>query len=240
MIAVRCIEKFRDKNNVIIGYRLQDSQGVTKDVYPDQLKVAIRNQQITVINLTLTSDNRLVDNTPDQIKQVQQPKSTEEQIKMLEIKAKALGFPIKTIGIGREKNYHSCKVISQSKDKHILCIPDGVTKLNEALWFTKNIRDLEGSIKVIGGKGLKDASDMFNECFKIKYIDLSSFDTSNLRKAIRMFSECLELEFIDLSSFDTSNIESEDDMHSMFYKCKKLKIKTTDPRVLEEYNNRFL
>lgn len=61
MIVVRCIEKFRDKNNVIIGYRLQDSQGVAKDVYPDQLKVAIRNQQITVINLTLTSDNKLIE-----------------------------------------------------------------------------------------------------------------------------------------------------------------------------------
>jgi len=67
MLKVKCIQKFK-KNNKIYGYRLQDAQGNTKDVYAEQLKQAIRNQQITVINLTLTSDNRLMDTTPEQLK----------------------------------------------------------------------------------------------------------------------------------------------------------------------------
>lgn len=63
MIQAKCIQKFRDKNNHIYGYRLQDINGKTQDVRPDNLKQAIANKQIHVVNLTLTSDNRLVDTT---------------------------------------------------------------------------------------------------------------------------------------------------------------------------------
>jgi len=60
MIALTCIEKFK-KNNKIYGYRVQDQQGNTRDVTSEQLKNAMLNQQVTVTNLTLTSDGRLVD-----------------------------------------------------------------------------------------------------------------------------------------------------------------------------------
>jgi len=62
MITLTCIEKFK-KNNKIYGYRVQDQQGNTRDVTPEQLKVAILNQQVTITNLTLTSDGRLVDSS---------------------------------------------------------------------------------------------------------------------------------------------------------------------------------
>ena len=61
MLTVKYIQKFRNKQNQIIGYSLQDSQGNTKDMTPQQLKQAIQNKQINVINLTLTSDNSLID-----------------------------------------------------------------------------------------------------------------------------------------------------------------------------------
>ena len=60
MLVVTCIERFKDKNGVVIGYRLQDEQGNIKDVYPEQLKNVIKQNKISVSNLTLTSDNRLV------------------------------------------------------------------------------------------------------------------------------------------------------------------------------------
>ena len=63
MIQAKCIEKFRDKHNQIYGYRLQDQQGNIKDVTSDQLKQAIRNQQINIINLQLDKAGRLVDKT---------------------------------------------------------------------------------------------------------------------------------------------------------------------------------
>jgi len=60
MFQATCIQKFK-KNNKIYGYRLQDSQGNIKDVLSDQLKQAIKSGQITITNLVLTSDNRLIE-----------------------------------------------------------------------------------------------------------------------------------------------------------------------------------
>ena len=67
MIQAKCIQKFRDKNNQIYGYRLQDINGQTQDVKSENLKQAIANKQIHVVNLTLTSDGRLVDTTEKQL-----------------------------------------------------------------------------------------------------------------------------------------------------------------------------
>ena len=61
MIQVKCIQKFRDERGRIYGYRLKDVNQQTQDVTPENLKNAIRNGKITVVNLKLTSDNRLVD-----------------------------------------------------------------------------------------------------------------------------------------------------------------------------------
>ena len=67
MIQAKCIQKFRNNNGKIYGYRLIDINGQTQDVIPDELKIAIKNGQLDVVNLTLTKDNRLVDKDPDKI-----------------------------------------------------------------------------------------------------------------------------------------------------------------------------
>lgn len=67
MIQAKCIQKFRDKQNKIYGYRLVDLNGQTQDVTPENLKRAIANKQINVVNLTLTSDYRLVDTNEKQL-----------------------------------------------------------------------------------------------------------------------------------------------------------------------------
>lgn len=61
MIQATCIQKFRDKRGVIVGYRLQDSNGAVNDVNSLQLKQAIRDGRVSITNLRLTSDGRLVD-----------------------------------------------------------------------------------------------------------------------------------------------------------------------------------
>lgn len=60
MITAKCISKFRDKQGRIYGYRLQDNNGVIKDIKAENLKSAIYNKQISVTNIKLTSDNRLI------------------------------------------------------------------------------------------------------------------------------------------------------------------------------------
>lgn len=61
MIEVLCINKYRDTSGRISGYAVQDNQGNVKLVETNQLKKAIINNQIRVVNLKLTSDGRLID-----------------------------------------------------------------------------------------------------------------------------------------------------------------------------------
>lgn len=63
MIQAKCIEKYRDKSNKIIGYKLVDLNNKTQDFSADALKKAIANKKIHVVNLTLTSDGRLMPTT---------------------------------------------------------------------------------------------------------------------------------------------------------------------------------
>ena len=67
IIQAKCIQKFRDKQNRIYGYRLVDLNGQTQDVTSDNLKNAIANGQIHVVNLTLSKDGRLVDTSEKQL-----------------------------------------------------------------------------------------------------------------------------------------------------------------------------
>ncbi len=68
MVQVTSIKTYRDKNNKIIGYRLRDLKGQEMDITSDKLKFAIANAQLSVLNLTLTSDNRLVEKSTGSIK----------------------------------------------------------------------------------------------------------------------------------------------------------------------------
>ena len=60
-IRAKCIQRIKDKHNVVIKYVLEDcSNGVTRVVESKQLKNAIANNKIEVTNLILTSDNRIL------------------------------------------------------------------------------------------------------------------------------------------------------------------------------------
>lgn len=64
MITCTCIDKFKDKNNKIILYRilyrLADSNKCSIDIMPEELKRRIISGEINVDNLILTKDNRLI------------------------------------------------------------------------------------------------------------------------------------------------------------------------------------
>ena len=61
---------------------------------------------------------------------------------------------------------------------------------------------------------------MFNECNELKYLDLSNFNTINVKNFGIMFQECFELEYIDISNF---NFKIAKDISWMFNKCYRLK-----------------
>ena len=54
---------------------------------------------------------------------------------------------------------------------------------------------------------------MFYECDKLLSIDLSNFNTNNVKYMIRMFSYCFSLTSLNLSNFNTNNVQ---DMSYMF------------------------
>ncbi len=68
MVQVKSVKTYRDKNNKIIGYRIRDLKGQEMDITSDKLKFAIANAQLSVLNLTLTSNNRLVEKGTGSIK----------------------------------------------------------------------------------------------------------------------------------------------------------------------------
>ena len=61
---------------------------------------------------------------------------------------------------------------------------------------------------------------MFYYCYKLRELDLSTFDTSNVTDMDTMFGECKELASLDVSNFNTASVTS---MHYMFYGCENLK-----------------
>ena len=62
-------------------------------------------------------------------------------------------------------------------------------------------------------------SYMFYKNKKIKHLDLSCFNTSNIKSMYSMFYECSKLESVDVHTFNTSNVT---DMTDMFYGCESL------------------
>ena len=60
MLKVRVIKKFHDEKGILLGYTIMDEQGNTRNVYKDQLKRAVASGQVDAVNMTLTSDGRLI------------------------------------------------------------------------------------------------------------------------------------------------------------------------------------
>ncbi len=70
-------------------------------------------------------------------------------------------------------------------------------------------------------RNVTDMNSMFSYCHALKSLDLSSFDTRNVTDMTYMFYDCYELQSVNLSSFNTENTEY---MASMFYECNKLQM----------------
>ena len=212
MRQVKCIEKIRDKNKNIIKYRLIDKNKNITSVKSNELKESIRSGQIEVTNLTLTSDNRLVD------KKSKQNNKTESLINRL----RTLGYSIKKFNTDCG---HECYIASSPDNtKHIFIIPDDVEYLYETHsyfgFITKKklykcMISIKGELRVVGGKGLISTYHIFDNC-SAQYLDLNSFNTSNVTVMSYMFNSC-KAKSIDLRSLDTSNVIT---MDSMFSGCK--------------------
>lgn len=67
---------------------------------------------------------------------------------------------------------------------------------------------------------ITDMAGMFSGCKSLRSLDLSSWDTRNVKGTDRMFQYCLSLEALNLKGFDTSQVT---DMDFMFSDCSSLR-----------------
>ena len=66
---------------------------------------------------------------------------------------------------------------------------------------------------------VENMDNMFENCYQLKEVDLSKFNTASLKTMNSTFLNCVLLEKIDLSNFDTSKVTN---MDHLFNNCKKL------------------
>ena len=85
-------------------------------------------------------------------------------------------------------------------------------------------------VKFIFNKLLTSTCCMFGKCSSLQSINLSSFNTTNVKDMAGMFCECSSLQSIDLSSFNTTNVK---DMIYMFYECSSLKKENVKINIFE-------
>ena len=222
MLKVKCIQKFKDKKNTIIGYRIIDQNGNTTDISSESLKQAIKQGELEVINLTLTSDNRLIDKAITQTPTQQTPQEIIDIDKML-LRLKLLGCIITKIDEGCDHTIYLAKI---SEEDYRLVIPDdvteilfdddffGITPINEIPIKSSNTK-----LTVYGGNNLKITGRLFQGTW-FKAIDLRKFNTSKITDMQWMFAECRATS-IDLSSFDTSKVTN---MECMFNRCQAISL----------------
>lgn len=222
-MKVKCIEKIRDKTGVIVGYTMQSIDGSIKDFDALYVKDKIIKGEWDVVNLTLTSNNKLVDSKRgDKLNDstpAKQDVSKSSDIMTILRNEKAAGSGITVVNTCCK---HKCYAINKGNENTLLLIPDDVSEINECdPWDVRaesRLKFLTGNVKVIGGAGLKSTHRMFWYCKKILSLDLSEMNTSNVEDMSGMFLSC-RTQSINFTNFNTSKVRSMSEM----FKCTKIK-----------------
>ena len=200
MIKAYYISSIKNKNGDNIGYKIKDLRGKEYEIKTESLKQVIHQGKIHVIGLEIDKHDNLI--------------SIEEKYRNLVLRLKLFGITNNEI-----PTYcgHKCYIFSNNKT-HTIYIPPDVTALNKYLSnlvFTNYLCNLQGTIRIVGGRGLKDANYMFWFC-TAKNIDLYNFDASNIKSMEGMFKSC-KTKDINMGDLDTSNVTN---MKDMFTNCE--------------------
>lgn len=194
MIVTECINKTTGPNGEISNYILKGANGKNLMLSAETLKMNILEGKMHVVNLKLTSDNRLIDgdNSID-IEDIENDR--------LVSKARLLGLAVLRL---MTPGGDICYLIKNNVTKHyILKIPRISNFLNTQIDgdYHKEIRDAN-TLKVIGGENIRNAEFLF-EWLRLKNLDLTDFRPKIIENASGMFARCV-VERIDLSNITFS------------------------------------
>ena len=92
-----------------------------------------------------------------------------------------------------------------------------LTKINFLFSNCSSLTNLD--LSNFNTKNVKDMSGMFEGCTSLTKIDLSNFNTQNVQHMLGMFMGCSSLINLNLANFDTQNVQ---DMSGMFMGCSSL------------------
>ncbi len=158
-----------------------------------------------------TESTKTVEENPSEENPIVNPMTTEE----LEAQSKTIKQALKDLDV---KNATAFKpsLTAPAEGTETKVINE---KLNQVFWKegTEIYYYSPDGSKISFGT---DASELFYSCEKIKEIDLSGFDTSDVTTMYRLFRECKALETLDVSLFNTNNVTN---MGYMFSGCRNLK-----------------
>ena len=93
------------------------------------------------------------------------------------------------------------------------------TGMYELLRDCRSLETIKLPSTVTFNKSGVSVAFMFYGCSSLTSLDLSGWNTSNVKYMSEMFRECSSLTTLDLSGWNTSNVT---DMNNMFYYCNKL------------------
>ena len=109
---------------------------------------------------------------------------------------------------------------------------------DEKINFCEKYKFLEkgkNEIKIRFKKYFVNMSYMFSKCSSLNSLNLSNFNTNNVKYMSEMFSNCSSLTSLNLSNFNTNNVKN---MSGMFYNCSSLtSLNTKDKRLLKKWKN---
>ena len=80
----------------------------------------------------------------------------------------------------------------------------------------------------------------FYNCYSLKNLNLSNFNTQNVTNMIDMFSGCNSLTNLNLSNFNTHNVTNMEFMFSDCESLKKGKVITTDHKIIEQLKKEYI
>ena len=97
----------------------------------------------------------------------------------------------------------------------------GAHPTTTCLWFylMRNLQTIEG-IEYLNTSEVTNMAHMFNSCFRLTSLDLSSFNTSKVTDMRIMFYNCSGLTSLDLGGFYTAYVTN---MFNMFGNCSSLR-----------------
>lgn len=200
MLKVRCLEKIYDKSKRIIGYKIISDSGEVVDVKADKLKEAIQNHKLEVLNLQLTSDNRLIDRKCDK-------KFARNTILGKDFFAQLKEHPAMKETYNKSIQFRSVKDINKSVYK-LRALGASFEKLNNSVilaLYDKNII-LVSQTKFV----LVNEEDTF-QSINIGKLSLANVDTSEIKDMRKLFSS-ISCRVLDLSNCDFSNVHIYDNL----------------------------